>query len=98
LNGIKIITGNLESEYVLEEKESGILVKAPYLEHGDNGEKIISHSEVEIQNGDKADMIRQFFIESKFCIIRSGAAYVIDEILFDECPLPARIEPEEITD
>ena len=87
-----------DSEYILEEQADGIIVKVPYLDTDDEGYEVIDHNIVEIKNGKKADIVRQFFIEESDTIIRDGTAYVLDELIFDETSVPANIEPDIIVD
>jgi hypothetical protein len=98
MNTISIKMGNLDSEYILEEKENGLTVKTPFLDEDGDGNEIISHNIIEIPKGQKADVVRQFFAQNNVTIICSGKAYNIDEIIFDEVTLPDQPLPQEITD
>ena len=97
-NIISVKTGSFDSEYILEEQDNGILIKVPYLDQDEEGNEIIDHNIVEIANGTKASIIRQFFLEESTAIIRGGAAYSLDDILFDETAPPDQIEPDDIQD
>jgi len=64
--------------------------------HDESGDETIEYSDVDIPNGQKADVVRQFFVEDCITIIREGKAFVIDEIIFDEVALPSVIQPQHI--
>jgi hypothetical protein len=95
MNTIKVKTGGLDSEYILEEKEGGVSVKAPYLDREED-EEVVEYNVVDVEAGRKADFVRQFFAEDNLTLVRGGIAYNLDDILFDEAEVPEQIEPDNI--
>ena len=95
---ITIKMSEFESEYILEEFDDGsIKVKVPYLDKDDEDVDVVKHNVVEVEKGDKAEVIKQYFYEEAPSITRAGVAYNIDEVIFDETELPPFIEPDIIT-
>ena len=68
-----------------------------FLDHDEFGNEVIDYNTVEIENGHKANVVRQFFDEHQISIVREGKPFVIDEVIFDEVSLPSRADPDVIS-
>jgi hypothetical protein len=89
----------IEGEFVLEENGAeGLTVKVPYISEDDEGNSTIEHKEFKIEEGYKAKVIRQFFIEGISTIVRNQTAYNLESIILDEIDLPEQLYADIITD
>ncbi|MDR0313062.1 MAG: hypothetical protein LBI14_05660 [Treponema sp.] len=95
---ILIHTEDSEVKYTLSEQDAGITVKMPFTDHDGNGNTFINYNIVEVENGHKANVVKQFFIENNINIIRDNKAYSLEGVLFDAVSLPLKLEPNQIID
>jgi len=79
-----------------DDKNGGIIVQVPYIDYDEYNNEYPNHFKVNIEKGKKADVISQFFFEHATTIVRSGRAYNLPSILFDECELPKYVKPDII--
>ena len=89
---IETSVGNYESAYFLEELDSGISVKIPYLcknsISSDEQENIIKYNIVDVEEGKKANFIRMFFDHNSSIVTCGLDVFELEDILFDECEIP----------
>jgi len=89
--------GQLKTNFFLEECDNGgIIVEVPCIDQDENNNEYIKHFKVKVEEGKKADVVRQFFIERSTAIVRDFICYNIFDILFDECELPKYIKRDII--
>jgi hypothetical protein len=90
---ILVKTAGKDSYYRLIEEnqekanEQCITVEIPYTNY-DGDFPVIDKETVTIKDQKKIVFIKEFFAEEQIALVRNGLAYVIDEIIFDEVPLP----------
>jgi hypothetical protein len=89
MKSIKTKIGSLDAEYRLIEKEGKTIIKIPSLRMKGDAETI-QYDRVVIDGEWKTEFIKLFFDERAIQIVYNGTAYVIDEVVFDEIPLPKK--------
>jgi hypothetical protein len=84
---ILVKTAGEDSFYRLIEGDDAITVEIPYANY-DGDFPVIDKETVTITDPQKIAFIKAYFEEEQIALFRNGLVYVIDEIIFDEVPLP----------
>ena len=87
------VVGFKHLHFYLEEENNRIVVIAPCLCKEDENSKRITVRNIifEIENGHKADFVREFFAcKSSGVVDKEGYAYHLEDVLFDEVEIPEK--------
>ena len=86
------VVGFKHLHFYLEEENNRIVVIAPCLCKEDENSKRITVRNIifEIENGHKADFVREFFARKSPGIVVDRYAYNLEDVLFDDIEIPVK--------